>query len=340
MTAQFLYEDGQGNVVDENGTPEPMDYIVNQEQFALETISSHTQYLQKPAEKSGAIPICPLMYEFLTNKLDRAIAKNFFVMPPALPLLAVNARVSVAPRYLRTTPVYELLRSLVVLDAPRIRLHSVILQETVLDGKPAWTVKLDQLLDLPVDLLGISQRGIPRSCAAAYLILDLDKFLHFDGNSVDNIKTYRHEGPLANLLLIDFRQYMNRQRFDFIMQMHIYYRPGAARGEEKPFYQFRDFVKTYNDNFADALTPGRYLCVDESMCQWLGKRMPFLKKVVRKPHPVDQEYKTLADAATNCIIRVDVNGDTVPQEFDDIFSMKTVVSVAKLTKPWFILAEQ
>ncbi|KAL1926844.1 hypothetical protein VTP01DRAFT_5490 [Rhizomucor pusillus] len=48
-------KNGQGNVVDENGRPEPMGYIVDQEQFALETISSHTQYLQKkPAEKSRA----------------------------------------------------------------------------------------------------------------------------------------------------------------------------------------------------------------------------------------------------------------------------------------------
>ncbi|KAL1927700.1 hypothetical protein VTP01DRAFT_3521 [Rhizomucor pusillus] len=55
MIAQFLYEDGQGNAVDENGRPEPMNYIVDQEQFALETISSHTDYLQKkPAEKSRA----------------------------------------------------------------------------------------------------------------------------------------------------------------------------------------------------------------------------------------------------------------------------------------------
>ncbi|KAL1926453.1 hypothetical protein VTP01DRAFT_5782 [Rhizomucor pusillus] len=50
MGAQFLYEDGQGIIVDENGRPEPMDYFIDQEQFALDT-----QYLQKkPAEKSRA----------------------------------------------------------------------------------------------------------------------------------------------------------------------------------------------------------------------------------------------------------------------------------------------
>ncbi|KAL1934603.1 hypothetical protein VTP01DRAFT_6785 [Rhizomucor pusillus] len=355
---------------------------------------------------------------------------TFRAPPPASPLLAVNARVSVAPRYSRTTPVCEPLRRLVALEAPRIRLHGVILQETILDGRPAWTVKLDRLPDQPFNLLGACLRFEGRrtpgrrapagnvSVAAESGEEDPDHMddalpllgeplpdqeeemdlcwqegeitidvrivkpneafqgraqLHISAKEyaspamyflrfipeihiqevvipafnehavsvmanfepvtyseylvwislfilmmtvrVDNYKTYWHEGPLASLLRIDFRQ-----------------------SEEEPFYQLRDFIKIYNDNFADALTPGRYRCFDESMCQWLGKRMPVLKKVARKPHPVDQEYKTLADAATNCIIRVDaidVNGDTVPREFDDIFSMKTVVSVAKLTKPWF-----
>ncbi|KAL1935597.1 hypothetical protein VTP01DRAFT_4737 [Rhizomucor pusillus] len=111
---------------------------------------------------------------------------------------------------------------------------------------------------------------------------------------VDNYKTYWHEGPLGSLLLMDFRHYMTRQRC-----------------EEGPFYQLWDFIKAYNDHLADALIPGRYLCDDE----------------------IGQEYNTLADATTNCIIRVDVNGDTGPQGFDDVFSMKTVASVARLTKP-------
>jgi hypothetical protein len=42
----------QGIAVYEDGKPKPMDYIVDQKQYALETISSHTQYLQTmPAEE-------------------------------------------------------------------------------------------------------------------------------------------------------------------------------------------------------------------------------------------------------------------------------------------------
>ncbi|GAB5590838.1 hypothetical protein Unana1_05738 [Umbelopsis nana] len=45
MSIQFLYEDGKGIVVDEHGKPEPMDYIVDEEEYRLETLNSYTQYL-------------------------------------------------------------------------------------------------------------------------------------------------------------------------------------------------------------------------------------------------------------------------------------------------------
>ncbi|KAL1934460.1 hypothetical protein VTP01DRAFT_6642 [Rhizomucor pusillus] len=49
MSNQFSYEDGQGLVVDEHGRPEPMDYIVDEEVYALQTVSPHTQYLRNIA---------------------------------------------------------------------------------------------------------------------------------------------------------------------------------------------------------------------------------------------------------------------------------------------------
>ncbi|CEG82112.1 hypothetical protein RMATCC62417_16234 [Rhizopus microsporus] len=56
MNIQFLYENGKCSAVDEYGGPEPMDYIVDEEQFRLETLSSHTQYLaQLPLESEKVI---------------------------------------------------------------------------------------------------------------------------------------------------------------------------------------------------------------------------------------------------------------------------------------------
>ncbi|OAD74144.1 Homeodomain-like DNA binding domain-containing transcription factor [Phycomyces blakesleeanus NRRL 1555(-)] len=56
MNIQFLFENGKCSVVDEYDRSEPMDYIVHEEQFRLETLSSHTQYLsQLPLESEKRI---------------------------------------------------------------------------------------------------------------------------------------------------------------------------------------------------------------------------------------------------------------------------------------------
>jgi hypothetical protein len=71
------------------------------------------------------------------------------------------------------------------------------------------------------------------------------------------------------------------------------------------------------------------------MNQWLGHGMPNLKKIPRKPHSIGQEYKTTAETDYCCIIRLDINGDILPQKFEDRDTPKTIASVCRLTEPWF-----
>jgi hypothetical protein len=70
------------------------------------------------------------------------------------------------------------------------------------------------------------------------------------------------------------------------------------------------------------------------MCQWLGKDMPNLKKVPRKPHPIGQEYKTLADCDTYCILRLDFVSDSYKKKFDDT-DRSLIATVKRLSEPWF-----
>ncbi|CEG76488.1 hypothetical protein RMATCC62417_11382 [Rhizopus microsporus] len=55
MSTLFLYEDGHGN--DENGGPETMEYIVDQN-FIVETIVTHTDYLENAVSDESS-PTCP-----------------------------------------------------------------------------------------------------------------------------------------------------------------------------------------------------------------------------------------------------------------------------------------
>ncbi|KAG1047318.1 hypothetical protein G6F43_010227 [Rhizopus delemar] len=67
MSTIFLYEDGHGNVIDENGGPEPMDYIVDQNEFIVETLATHTEYLGN-AVPNGSALTCPMLLEKPKNE--------------------------------------------------------------------------------------------------------------------------------------------------------------------------------------------------------------------------------------------------------------------------------
>ncbi|ORE00840.1 hypothetical protein BCV72DRAFT_218409 [Rhizopus microsporus var. microsporus] len=53
MSFQILYEDRYSNAVDEYGRPESMDYIIDEERCALETVSSHIQYLHNQPQENN-----------------------------------------------------------------------------------------------------------------------------------------------------------------------------------------------------------------------------------------------------------------------------------------------
>ena len=67
MSTLFLYEDGHGNVIDENGSSEPMDYVVDQNEFIVEIIATHTDYL-KHAVSNESSSTCPMLVEKAKNK--------------------------------------------------------------------------------------------------------------------------------------------------------------------------------------------------------------------------------------------------------------------------------
>ena len=125
---------------------------------------------------------------------------------------------------------------------------------------------------------------------------------------------YWHRGDFPYKLSVNFSDYMAMSRFELLIKMQCL--PGRMeswkfanclcielntyRFVRDPLYQIRGFMDAFNDNLADALTPGRYLCVDESMSQSLGYGIPNLKQIPRKPRSIGQEYKTVADVTTCC----------------------------------------
>ncbi|CAG8819695.1 41709_t:CDS:2, partial [Gigaspora margarita] len=77
---------------------------------------------------------------------------------------------------------------------------------------------------------------------------------------------------------LTFGQYMSHKRFrDIIKYLTL---SNIATTNDDP--------DAFNENLSKAITPGSSLCIDESMCQWMGKidKGPFQRKIPRKPHPI------------------------------------------------------
>ena len=136
----------------------------------------------------------------------------------------------------------------------------------------------------------------------------------------------------------NFGQWMSRRRFDAILPAHTLEHPAtiAAGVTSDPLVPIRGFVEVYNENLLNAMVPGRVLTIDETMNQWVGKvsRMPNVKKIISKPHPVGQEFKTVADASTNIIIRLDISEKNFQvKKFGDQGAV--ISTVLRLSEPWF-----
>jgi hypothetical protein len=81
MSTIFIYEDGYGNVVDDNGGPEPMDYIVYQNKFIVETIAIYTEYLKTVTSNESLT--CPML--FLERKGSKGVGDLHRNLPYVIP---------------------------------------------------------------------------------------------------------------------------------------------------------------------------------------------------------------------------------------------------------------
>ncbi|KAL4205790.1 hypothetical protein AB4K20DRAFT_1952953 [Rhizopus microsporus] len=79
MSFQIFYEDRHGSAVDEYGRPEPMDYIIDEELYALETVSSHTQYLHNQPQENN-FDVDSMADEDAKDEVDVCMSKRAYTL--------------------------------------------------------------------------------------------------------------------------------------------------------------------------------------------------------------------------------------------------------------------
>ena len=68
------------------------------------------------------------------------------------------------------------------------------------------------------------------------------------------------------------------------------------------FFWVRELIRGFNDNMSNVFVPGWIVCVDESMVVFYNKYAPGWIVVKRKPHPMGNEYHSIA--CGECAIEV------------------------------------
>ena len=116
----------------------------------------------------------------------------------------------------------------------------------------------------------------------------------------------------------------------------------TLRGDHWAFV--RGLVDAYNKNRADNITAGWLLTADETMFAWRGQvgkldptKCPHRSWVPRKPEPLGVEMKTLGDALSGVMLRMEICEGAEPmkqKEFSADWGATTACTL-RLGKPWF-----
>ena len=151
--------------------------------------------------------------------------------------------------------------------------------------------------------------------------------------------------------VMKFTQYMSEHRFEFILRAFTLpqYKQanpkwggqGRAHYLVKKFDKFQEvrfFTDEMRKQFQNAVKPGGWLCIDESMFSWLGRalKLPGWKIIKRKPHPIGLESKTTACAVVGVLIDFEFQEGTLPMgHFEYIADTnRSSAWLLRLTKHW------
>ena len=128
---------------------------------------------------------------------------------------------------------------------------------------------------------------------------------------------------------INFSEFMTITRFEEIVKFL------QLSNSPDPDKQVLDFIAVVNQHLLHALTPGKFITLDETMIKSYHKNLKGKIKIKRKPCPIGNEIKDMTDAATNIVIRLELyegKEDIATKEHVKKFGA-TCATTLRLTKP-------
>ena len=94
-----------------------------------------------------------------------------------------------------------------------------------------------------------------------------------------------------------------------------------------------DFVTAVNDRFQKALAPNTYITLDKSMIKSFHRNLRGKIKIIRKPRPIGNEIKNLADAASQIVLNLELYEVKEPMVTKE-FVKPCGATMLRLTQPY------
>ena len=95
-----------------------------------------------------------------------------------------------------------------------------------------------------------------------------------------------------------------------------------------------EFVPAVNDQFQKALAPESYITLDESMSKSFHRKVRGKVKIIRKPRPVGNEVKNLADAASHIVLKLELCKGKEPMSTKEFVKPFGATTTIRLTQPY------
>ena len=141
----------------------------------------------------------------------------------------------------------------------------------------------------------------------AFKIIEYEEFLIFLGlvYSMEVFKLperrmYWRDNESDLFPNMDFGKHMSRERFEEILSFLQF-----SHSDNKD-QQILDFLEAVNENLKSAVSPGLYVCIDESMIKAFHHDLPGKIKIKRKPRPIGNEIKDLSDASSMIVVHMEL----------------------------------
>ena len=113
-------------------------------------------------------------------------------------------------------------------------------------------------------------------------------------------RMYWSKEPQGIFHAMDFGRFMSRDRFECIIRLLQLSR------DDCPDQQVLDFLDAVNKNLKDAVRPGTFLTLDESMIKSFHHDLKGKIKIIRKPRPIGNEIKNMSEAASNIVLHLEL----------------------------------